>query len=108
MTENEEGIENEDGEEVNDKQPVCEEMNGSSFDFEVIKDYEKFAKGMDDLGDSDSDDDDDEEDEHEDVEKDNASMVTFSKVKVAEEVEKGKSVRNQIGTLISFFILLMI
>lgn len=97
MTENEEGIENEDGEEVNDKQPVCEEMNGSSFDFEVIKDYEKFAKGMDDLGDSDSNDDDEEEDEHEDVEKDNASMVTFSKVKVAEEVEKGKSVRNQIA-----------
>lgn len=91
MTENEEGIENEDGEEVNDKQPVCEEINGSSFD------YEKFAKGMDDLGDSDSNDDDEEEDEHEDVEKDNASMVTFSKVKVAEEVEKGKSVRNQIA-----------
>ncbi|XP_078278122.1 protein AATF [Rhinoraja longicauda] len=100
MTEIEESTGNEDGEEVNNKEPVREEVNGGSFDFEEIKDYEKFAEGMDDLGDSDSDDEEEEDEDDrsdEDVEKDNASLVTFSKVKVAEEVEKGKSVRNQIA-----------
>ncbi|XP_051891375.1 protein AATF isoform X2 [Pristis pectinata] len=102
MTDNVESTEDEDIEEVNNKEPLCKAVNESKFDFEKIKDFEEFTEGMDDLGESDSGEEEEDENDHddrsdEDMEKDNTSVMTFSKVKVAEEVEKGKAVRNQIA-----------
>lgn len=85
------------------------------FSVQYISDFEKFTEGMDELG---SDEEDDEEEEsgmeegdgEEDFEvdsegdraedrtsEDDGVMMTFSSVKVSEEVEKGRAVKNQIG-----------
>ncbi|XP_041054084.1 protein AATF [Carcharodon carcharias] len=104
-TENDEDNE----EEETNVEPLCNTMKRCNFDFQKIKDFEKFTEGMDDIGESDDsseleDEDEDEEEEdqdddrnHEDMEKGNVTVMKFSKEKVAEEVEKGQSVKNQIA-----------
>nr|KAF6454355.1 apoptosis antagonizing transcription factor [Rousettus aegyptiacus] len=79
-------------------------------------DFEKFTEGMDDLGSSEEEEDEEEEsgmeegDGEEDFEgeseedraedrnsEDDGVVMTFSSVKVSEEVEKGRAVKNQIA-----------
>ncbi|XP_012582159.1 PREDICTED: protein AATF isoform X2 [Condylura cristata] len=80
-----------------------------------ISDFEKFTAGMDDLGSSEEEEDEDESgveegDGEEDFEgeseedraeektsEDDGVVMTFSSVKVSEEVEKGRAVKNQIA-----------
>uniref|UniRef100_UPI00398E65EC protein AATF n=1 Tax=Pristiophorus japonicus TaxID=55135 RepID=UPI00398E65EC len=94
--------EEDDGEEENNTQSLRNKLKECNFEFQKIKDFEKFT-GMndigenDDSGDEDDDEDDDDDRSDEDVEKDSVTVMTFSKEKVAEEVEKGQSVKNQIA-----------
>lgn len=105
-------------EEISAKEP--------KYSFQNIDDFEKFTEGMDDVGSSDEEDEDDvsideddvsieEESEEEEsgdeneqdsedakASKDDGAVMTFSKGEVAEEVEKGKAVKNQIGLYIEF------
>lgn len=86
------------------------------FTIQNISDFEKFTEGMDDLGSSDDEEDEEEEsgmeegDGEEDLEgaseedraedrnsEDDGVVMTFSSVKVSEEVEKGRAVKNQIA-----------
>ncbi|XP_008568029.1 PREDICTED: protein AATF [Galeopterus variegatus] len=86
------------------------------FSIQNISDFEKFTEGMDDLGSSEEEDDEEEEggmeegDGEEDLEgeseedrtgdrnsEDDGVVMTFSSVKVSEEVEKGRAVKNQIA-----------
>lgn len=86
------------------------------FSVQSISDFEKFTKGMDDLGSSEEEEDeeeesgmeegDGEEDSTNEREEDRAEgrnseddrvVMTFSSVRVSEEVEKGRAVKNQIG-----------
>lgn len=86
------------------------------FSVQNIKDFEKFTEGMDDLGSSEEEEDEEEEsgmeegDGEEDFEgeseedraedrnsEDDGVVMTFSSVKVSEEVEKGRAVKNQIA-----------
>ncbi|NWI26021.1 AATF protein, partial [Sula dactylatra] len=84
------------------------------FSFQSITDFEKFAEGMDDVGSSEGEDEDnasmeegsDEEEygseNHDNIEETKGSegdgvVMTFSKGQEAEEVEKGKAVRNQLA-----------
>ncbi|XP_072909541.1 protein AATF [Hemitrygon akajei] len=104
MTDNAESTEDEDTEEADNVEPLCKAVKESKFDFEEVKDFEEFTEGMDDLGESDSSEEEDDENEDEgddgnddDMEKGNTSVMTFSKAKVAEEVEKGKAVKNQLA-----------
>ncbi|XP_078081039.1 protein AATF [Mustelus asterias] len=94
-----------DEEEETDVEPLCNTMKKCNFDFQKIKDFEKFTEGMDDIGESDDSSEEEEEEEeedqdddinHEDMEEDNVTVMRLSKEKVAEEVEKGQSVKNQI------------
>ncbi|XP_067864334.1 protein AATF [Heptranchias perlo] len=96
--------EEDDEEEENNTEPLCNKMKECNFDFQKIKDFKKFTEGMDDIGESDDSGEEEEEEEEDDddrsdddVEKDNVTVMTFSKEKVAEEVEKGQSVKNQIA-----------
>ncbi|XP_066492179.1 protein AATF [Tiliqua scincoides] len=85
-----------------------------SFKLHAIDSFEKFAEGMDDIGSEEEEDMSMEEDSEDEVEsgedseaeqkmadvsesKDDGVLLTFSKDKVAEEVEKGKAVKNQIA-----------
>uniref|UniRef100_A0A9L0RH00 Apoptosis antagonizing transcription factor n=1 Tax=Equus caballus TaxID=9796 RepID=A0A9L0RH00_HORSE len=85
------------------------------FSVQSISDFEKFTEGMDDVGSSEEEEDEEESgveegDGEEDVEgeseedrgedrnsEDDGVVMTFSSVKVSEEVEKGRAVKNQIG-----------
>ncbi|XP_069337160.1 protein AATF isoform X1 [Eulemur rufifrons] len=87
------------------------------FSVQSISDFEKFTEGMDDLGSSEEEEDEEEEsgmeegDSEEDLEgeseedraggdrssEDDGVVMTFSSVKVSEEVEKGRAVKNQIA-----------
>ncbi|KAM9117796.1 protein AATF [Pangshura tecta] len=79
------------------------------FSFQNIRDFEKFTEGMDDVGSSEEEDEEEEDEEEDDEEEgsneeesgaaseDDGGVVTFSKEKVSEEVEKGKAVKNQIA-----------
>nr|XP_055113030.1 protein AATF isoform X3 [Symphalangus syndactylus] len=84
------------------------------FSVQSITDFEKFTEGMDGLGSSEEEEDeesgmeegDDAEDSQGESEEDRAgdrnseddnAVMTFSSVKVSEEVEKGRAVKNQIG-----------
>ncbi|NXG41719.1 AATF protein, partial [Psilopogon haemacephalus] len=84
------------------------------FSFQNIKDLEKFAEGMDDAGGSEGEDEDDasmeegsDEEEYEsetndsikgtEDKEDDEGIMTFSKREEAEEVEKGKAVKNQLA-----------
>ncbi|XP_049658366.1 protein AATF isoform X1 [Accipiter gentilis] len=88
----------------------------SKFSFQNITDFEKFTEGMDDVGSSEGEDEDDasmeEGDEEEEEEygsenhdniketkdsEDDGGVMTFSKGQEAEEVEKGKAVKNQLA-----------
>lgn len=84
------------------------EMPG--FSFQGISDFEKFTEGMDDLGSSEAEEEEESGMEEGDVEEnvegereedrnseDDGVVMTFSSVKVSEEVEKGRAVKNQIG-----------
>ncbi|GCC40355.1 hypothetical protein chiPu_0024331, partial [Chiloscyllium punctatum] len=99
-----------------DEEEMFEDLESSEDDEEedtnndslcnTVKGFKKSIEGMDD-GESESELEEMEEEEgqdddrsHEDVEKDNVTVMKFNKEKVAEEVEKGQSVKNQIGTLI--------
>uniref|UniRef100_A0A8D0C751 Apoptosis antagonizing transcription factor n=1 Tax=Salvator merianae TaxID=96440 RepID=A0A8D0C751_SALMN len=90
-----------------------------AFTFQAIDDFEKFADGMDALGsdeaeeeggesmeDEATEDEGGSEDEREDTEEEmeagdatteGDALLTFSKDKVAEEVDKGKAVKNQLA-----------
>lgn len=89
------------------------------FSFQNISDFEKFTEGMDDLGSNEEEEDEWEEsgmeegDVEEDLEgkseedreedknsEDDGVVMTFSSVKVSEEVEKGRAVKNQIGACV--------
>ncbi|XP_036125187.1 protein AATF isoform X1 [Molossus molossus] len=86
------------------------------FSIQNISDFEKFTEGMDDLGSSEEEEDEEDEsgmeegDGEEDLEgtceedraedrnsEDDGMVMTFSSVKVSEEVEKGRAVKNQIA-----------
>ncbi|XP_003278434.1 protein AATF [Nomascus leucogenys] len=84
------------------------------FSVQSITDFEKFTEGMDGLGSSEEEEDeesgmeegDDAEDSQGESEEDRAGdrnseddnvVMTFSSVKVSEEVEKGRAVKNQIA-----------
>lgn len=84
------------------------------FSVQHISDFEKFTEGMDDLGSSDEEDEEEEsgveegdgeddlegaseEDGAEGRNREDDDVMTFSSVRVSEEVEKGRAVKNQIG-----------
>ncbi|XP_009956840.1 PREDICTED: protein AATF, partial [Leptosomus discolor] len=84
------------------------------FSFQNITDLEKFTEGMDDVGSSEGEDEDDASMEegsdgeefgsenHDDIKEtkdseDDGGMMMFSKGREAEEVEKGKAVKNQLA-----------
>lgn len=86
------------------------------FSVQSISDFERFTEGMDDLGSSEEEEDGEEESglEEGDGDEDSAGesdedraadknseddgvVMTFSGVRVSEEVEKGRAVKNQIG-----------
>ncbi|XP_030737741.2 protein AATF isoform X2 [Globicephala melas] len=88
----------------------------SGFSVQSISDFEKFTEGMVDLGSSEDEEDEEqesgmeegggeedfegesEEDKAEDrTSEDDGVVMTFSEVKVSEEVEKGQAVKNQIA-----------
>nr|XP_058904622.1 protein AATF isoform X2 [Kogia breviceps] len=88
----------------------------SGFSVQSSSDFEKFTEGMDDLGSSEEEEDEEQEsgmeegDGEEDFEgeseedkaedrtsEDDGVVMTFSEVKVSEEVEKGQAVKNQIA-----------
>ncbi|XP_072445775.1 protein AATF isoform X2 [Chiloscyllium punctatum] len=96
-----------------DEEEMFEDLESSEDDEEedtnndslcnTVKGFKKSIEGMDD-GESESELEEMEEEEgqdddrsHEDVEKDNVTVMKFNKEKVAEEVEKGQSVKNQIA-----------
>ncbi|XP_052612804.1 protein AATF [Peromyscus californicus insignis] len=84
------------------------------FSFQSISDFEKFTEGMDDLGSSEVEEEEESGMEEGDVEEnlegesgedreedrnseDDGVVMTFSSVRVSEEVEKGRAVKNQIA-----------
>ncbi|NXE06538.1 AATF protein, partial [Lophotis ruficrista] len=87
------------------------------FSFQNISDFEKFTEGMDDVGSSEGEEDEDEDDDsmeegsdeeeyksenHDNIKEtkeseDDGGVMTFSKGQEAEEVEKGKAVKNQLA-----------
>ncbi|XP_025903775.1 protein AATF [Nothoprocta perdicaria] len=89
------------------------EIKAPKFSSQNIRDFEKFAEGMDDVGSSEGEDEDaasmeeaSDEEEHENENHDNlkdtkeseddGGVMTFSKEQATEEVEKGKAVKNQL------------
>ncbi|XP_036380543.1 protein AATF [Megalops cyprinoides] len=97
---------------------VVKKMKGTDITFPAETDLFKLTEGMDDLGESEEDEEEEEElageDEEEDEEgedddgseeeeemdddaDDSGAVVTFSKEKVSDEVEKGKAVKNQLA-----------
>ncbi|XP_075760891.1 protein AATF isoform X2 [Pelodiscus sinensis] len=102
----------------NDKEEGGEtsaQLQTPKFSFQNISDFEKFAEGMDDVGSSDEEEEEEDagieegsneeesgDENEEDVadakeSEDDGGVVTFSKEKVSEEVEKGKAVQNQLA-----------
>lgn len=95
---------------------VSVKAKAPKFSFQNITDFEKFAEGMDDAGSSEGEDEDEDDasveegsheeecgsEDHNNVKETNDSeddggVMTFSKAQDSEEVEKGKSVKNQLG-----------
>ncbi|KAL0597091.1 Protein AATF [Plecturocebus cupreus] len=110
--------EQESGDHRESKKSRSHSAKTTGFSVQSISDFEKFTEGMDDLGSSEEEEDeesgmeegDDEEDSEgkseEEREEDRARdrnseddgvVMTFSTVKVSEEVEKGRAVKNQIA-----------
>ncbi|XP_035417035.1 protein AATF isoform X2 [Cygnus atratus] len=89
-------------------------VTAPKFSFQNITDFEKFTEGMDDVGSSEEEDEDDasmeegsdeeeyEGENHSDIKdtkenEDDGGVMTFSKGRETEEVEKGKAVKNQLA-----------
>lgn len=111
--------EEEEEEEGRKKRSRSRSAHTPGFRVQSISDFERFTEGMDDLGSGEDEEDEDEEsgmeegeegDEEEDLEReseedragdrnseDDGVVMTFSSVKVSEEVEKGRAVKNQIA-----------
>ncbi|NXN16616.1 AATF protein, partial [Indicator maculatus] len=105
----------EDDEEADDEEAdVSVKAKAPKFSFQNITDFEKFAEGMDDVGSSEGEDEDDagmeersdeeecESETHDSVKEtkdteDDEGIMTFSKREEAEEVEKGRAVKNQLA-----------
>lgn len=90
---------------------LAAKMKSADLSFPKETDFRKLTEGMDDLGESEDEDEgetdaegeseegseeEDEEDSHEDG-GNSGGVMTFSKEKVDEEVEKGNAVKNQLG-----------
>ncbi|NXT96009.1 AATF protein, partial [Anhinga rufa] len=108
------GSDQEDDSEDDEETDLSAKAKAPKFSFQNITDFEKFAEGMDDVGSSEGEDEDnasmeegsDEEEygseTHDNVEETKDSegdggVMTFSKGQEAEEVEKGKAVKNQLA-----------
>ncbi|XP_072738486.1 protein AATF [Ciconia boyciana] len=108
------GSDQEDDLEDDEETDPSAKAKAPKFSFQNITDFEKFTEGMDDVGSSEGEDEDDasmeegsDEEEygsenHDDVKEtkdseDDGGMMTFSKGQDAEEVEKGKAVKNQLA-----------
>ncbi|KAK2816555.1 hypothetical protein Q7C36_022826 [Tachysurus vachellii] len=87
---------------------LVSKMKGADLSFPKGTDFRKLAEGMDDLGESEDEEEgesDDEGESEEDEEEDGddsdedveGGVMTFSKEKVDEEVEKGRAVKNQLA-----------
>ncbi|KAF7688872.1 protein AATF isoform X2 [Silurus meridionalis] len=96
-----------DGDEGSQVSSLVTRMKGADLSFSKNTDFRKLTEGMDDLGESDDEDEDededeatsseDEEEEDDDEGGDSGGVMTFSKEKVNEEVDKGKAVKNQLA-----------
>ncbi|KAM9257085.1 protein AATF isoform 1-T1 [Cariama cristata] len=108
------GSDQEDDLEDGEERDPSVEAKASKFSFQNITDFEKFTEGMDDVGSSEGEGEDDasveegsDEEEygsenHDSVKEtkdseDDGGVMTFSKGQEAEEVEKGKAVKNQLA-----------
>ncbi|XP_009327400.1 PREDICTED: protein AATF [Pygoscelis adeliae] len=108
------GSDQEDDLEDDEETDPSAKAKAPKFSFQNITDFEKFTEGMDDVGSSEGEDEDDASMEegsgeeeygsenHDDVKETKDSegdggMMTFSKGQEAEEVEKGKAVKNQLA-----------
>ncbi|XP_062030736.1 protein AATF [Lepus europaeus] len=111
--------EDEEEEEEGKKRSRSRSAHTPGFRVQSISDFARFTEGMGDLGSAEDEEDEDEEsgmeegeegDEEEDLEReseedragdrnseDDGVVMTFSSVKVSEEVEKGRAVKNQIA-----------
>lgn len=114
--------EDQEGEDEGDSSLAWKKRSGShsrtpsGFSVQSISDFEKFTEGMDDLGSSEEEEEDEEESGMEEGEgeedfedaseedkaearasEDDRAVMTFSEVRVSEEVEKGRAVKNQIA-----------
>ncbi|XP_035199168.1 protein AATF isoform X3 [Oxyura jamaicensis] len=108
------GSDQEDDLEDDEESDPSAKVKTPRFSFQNITDFEKFTEGMDDVGSSEEEDEDNasmeegsDEEEHEgenhsdikDTEdnEDDGGVMTFSKGRETEEVEKGKAVKNQLA-----------
>ncbi|XP_068271628.1 protein AATF [Nyctibius grandis] len=108
------GSDREDDLEDDEETDPSVEAKAPNFSFQNITDFEKFTEGMDDVGSSEEEDEDDasmeegsDEEEygsenHDNIKdtkdsEDDGGVMTFSKGQEAEEVEKGKAVKNQLA-----------
>uniref|UniRef100_A0A8B9CPX6 Apoptosis antagonizing transcription factor n=1 Tax=Anser brachyrhynchus TaxID=132585 RepID=A0A8B9CPX6_9AVES len=108
------GSDQEDDLEDDEESDPSAKVKAPKFSFQNITDFEKFTEGMDDVGNSEEEDEDDasmeegsDEEEHEgenhsDIKdtkenEDDGGVMTFSKGRETEEVEKGKAVKNQLA-----------
>ncbi|XP_066835642.1 protein AATF isoform X1 [Anser cygnoides] len=108
------GSDQEDDLEDDEESDPSAKVKAPKFSFQNITDFEKFTEGMDDVGNSEEEDEDDasmeegsDEEEHEgenhsDIKdtkenEDEGGVMTFSKGRETEEVEKGKAVKNQLA-----------
>ncbi|NXU23322.1 AATF protein, partial [Thalassarche chlororhynchos] len=99
---------------LEDDEETDSSAKAPNFSFQNITDFEKFTEGMDDVGSSEGENEDDasveeggDEEEYGSENHDNiketkdsegdGGMMTFSKGQEAEEVEKGKAVKNQLA-----------
>lgn len=117
----EEGMDSDEDSPVKNKSAA--KLKSGDISFSKVTDFHKLTEGMDDLGMSEEEDgesgeeddedssegeeDDEEEDDDDDVDddvEDDDAVMTFSKEKVDEEVEKGMCVKNQLGMFYSFFL----
>ncbi|KAL7838579.1 hypothetical protein AOLI_G00269830 [Acnodon oligacanthus] len=87
---------------------LVSKMKGTDLGIPKETDFRKLTEGVDDLGESEDEEEDEtdeeesgdgseEEDEVEEDDDDSGAVMTFSKEKVDEEVEKGKAVKNQLA-----------
>ncbi|KAI4875742.1 hypothetical protein NFI96_024257 [Prochilodus magdalenae] len=103
--EEEEDLNNDDNSQMSS---LVSKMKGTDLSIPKEVDFRKLTEGMDDLGESEDEeegesdesseeDDDDDEEESVEEDEDSGAVMTFSKEKVDEEVEKGRAVKNQLA-----------